>query len=633
MRQPPKKSLEEIFGTPPESPVETARPQLGTKEKVVGATRSLLGQGLGFGFGEEAEALVRSLAGGRPYPELKQEIRGEMEQFRRAYPVGAPALEIAGGFAIPGGAVKGAAKGAIAAGKPALARALGRGALAGAKGGALTGVGTAQGAPGEPDAFTQRLMGGLIGGATGAVAGGVIGGAGERIASRLKRKGKFDEQAAYLGQTLAEADMTPAAFTQEASRLSRVAPAARVMDVLPEEVGLREAMGLYGKGGRAAREIREPMQERFALRPERLQESITRATGRGAEDIFESAEDIIRRRAIQAEEMYKAVREQPPVQSQELERLFGERPALQAAMREARVTIANAGGKLRMMDTPEGPMPERTPEFLDYIKRNLDDKINSDRISAQDRVALTKLRGEFVDILDDAIPGYREAREVFKGETDLLRALETGRTRALGGRTDARQVAKEMAELSEGERELFQNGYIDGLRSRVDAGELRPQAIRTPRFRNTLTAIFGEEQGNVVYEALDADAKIMEAAGKILAGARTAPMQQDILRQTFGEQPITQAGRSVTQPFEALWRGLGAIESTQGRRIGAATRLARSQVQMTPASQIGPLLSRLATEEMAQGAGRQTSRRLGGAVGTSAGQRAVRSIFGPREEP
>lgn len=60
--------------------------------------RSALGQGLAFGFGDEVEAFVGSLSSDKKYEDLVQEIRSDLETFRKQAPGLAYGSEIAGGI-------------------------------------------------------------------------------------------------------------------------------------------------------------------------------------------------------------------------------------------------------------------------------------------------------------------------------------------------------------------------------------------------------------------------------------------------------------------------------------------------------------------------------------------------------
>ena len=131
-------------------------------------------QGLTFGFGDEAEARVRSaLPGGGTYEEELAKVRAEMKQYGSAYPGTALAAELVGGVALGGGAgalrtagLKAgtglAAKAAQAVARTA-ASAPGRMATSGVGQAAIGGFGSAEGD------VTDRLKGAAVGGVAGAV--------------------------------------------------------------------------------------------------------------------------------------------------------------------------------------------------------------------------------------------------------------------------------------------------------------------------------------------------------------------------------------------------------------------------------------------------------------------------------
>jgi len=112
-------------------------------DKIIGATRALLGQGLGMGWGDEAEAWLRSKAGEGDYEGELNRIRQEYGQYAKENPFVSGASEFVGGalpgvgmMLVPGGQAAGAAQ----LGRSTLG-ALGRLALTGAAAGTVAGAG------------------------------------------------------------------------------------------------------------------------------------------------------------------------------------------------------------------------------------------------------------------------------------------------------------------------------------------------------------------------------------------------------------------------------------------------------------------------------------------------------------
>ena len=134
-----------------------------------------MAQGATFGFADELEARARSLATGRPYQEVVDEVRGGLKAYKEAYPKSAMAYEI-GGAALPA---------VIPGGQASIGRAIGR---AGAEGAAYA-FGTGEGSARER---AERLPTGIVGGAAGGAAGyGLakgLGGLANKLADAARRK-------------------------------------------------------------------------------------------------------------------------------------------------------------------------------------------------------------------------------------------------------------------------------------------------------------------------------------------------------------------------------------------------------------------------------------------------------------
>ena len=142
---------------------------LTSREALIGGTRAALGQGLGMGWGDEAEAWLRSRLSEQSYEDALKQVRGEYGRFSQQYPFTAGAAEFAGGM-IPG-AVAMMIPGAQTVGT-AQAQRSAMGALAklgalGATTGAVSGAGYAE----NPEdraagALSGSVLGGVLGAAT-----------------------------------------------------------------------------------------------------------------------------------------------------------------------------------------------------------------------------------------------------------------------------------------------------------------------------------------------------------------------------------------------------------------------------------------------------------------------------------
>ena len=138
--------------------------------------RATLGQGLAFGFGDEAEAFVKSLVSDREYDDIVQEVRADINRFREEQPVAAYGAEIGGAIlpAIFSGGTTLAARGGLAGAqtaakaiKPVTSAIKANPVKSATAQGTLYGAGTSEGN------VVERLPDAAIGGALGGLATGV----------------------------------------------------------------------------------------------------------------------------------------------------------------------------------------------------------------------------------------------------------------------------------------------------------------------------------------------------------------------------------------------------------------------------------------------------------------------------
>lgn len=620
----------------------TRTPQLATikdagltfKQEAGGLARSLI-RGASYGFGEELESLGALIPGGETQPERLQRIRGEMAEYRKARPGVALGAELTGGLAtgLPGLARAAATRGVAGLGARALRGAAGQGALAGA--------GEAEGGLGA------RTAGAVTGGVTGGLLGGVLGRGAQAVRTRSARGGPADVGAQFVRELMGQGKLRPGPLRQEAAQMAQIAPETRMADLLGEG-GQRAARGQAGLGGEAGQQIGERMRTRYAERPARMQEVLTRSTGKTPENLVETLDEFRAVRKELADPLYAEAYRHPPIVDDAIESLISTRPALRQAERDAQESLANRGIQMPTVDTPEGPVAARTPEYLDYMKRALDDMIYLGRRPGEGGLGRTKLRdlqglrAEFVERLDNVIPGYSEARAAYAGETALIQAMEEGAEFATK-RTKATEVKAATKAFSESEREMFQRGYLDNLRQRIDEDKLKPAELRSPAFADRVTAVFGDKTPAVL-DGLSAELRLMQTAGMVEAGSRTAPLAVDIERAA---EPATRLGRglmlgraAVRDPLALAARSVDLLAEPLSAAARQSRRGARTEALLTSAADVGPLLDRVQRDVLSQRAGQRARQRVGQQagprIGRVAGQQLVRGLFAPTvfdEEP
>lgn len=620
--------VEEEFSSPQPAATKTtpSKPSLTLGEQAAGAVRSLM-KGATYGLYEDLASLPYALPGGRTREEERQRIRGETAKYREANPGMAIAGEIVGGLATgPAGVVRSTGKVGL---REALKYGAKRAVSSGAGQGAIAGFGEAEGGVGN------RLAGATVGATTGGLAGGVLGKAGRMVGERVARGGPKDVGANFAADLMQAAKTRPAAVRQEAARLAQIAPEARLADITGE-AGQRAARGQAGFGGPAGEEVATAMRERFAGRPKRMQDVLTRSTGKTPESMVETLDDFRKSRKAAADPLYEAAFANPPIVDEALESFIEQRPSLKLAQQEAAVLMKEAGRPLQMIENAAGEaVPLRTPEFLDYMKGALDDILYKGKKPGEGGLGLRRLgkvqetRNEFVGMLDDMIPGYREARAAYAGDTALIQAMEEGADLA-AKRTRSTEVKQVLDAMGDSEREMFQRGYLDTLRNRIDEDKLKPAQLRSPAFAKQIETVFGAD-APAVLDGLAADLRLMETASMVQAGSRTAPTQVDIgraeARSRLGQAAMS-ARTAYRDPFTAAARGFDFLAEPFSSAAREARRGTRTETLLTPAAEIGPLLDRVQREMAAQRTGQAIGQQIGRRTGRVAGQQSSAALFG-----
>ncbi len=141
---------------------------------LIGGTRAAVGQGLMMGWGDEAEAWLRSKLGQGEYQDLVNRIRKEYGTYSEQNPVTSALAEFGGGvlpgvaaMLVPGGQAAGVTQSGTAGGS-ALARLAARPITKSVAAGTTTGAVTGAGSATEGERTSGAISGGVIGGGIGA---------------------------------------------------------------------------------------------------------------------------------------------------------------------------------------------------------------------------------------------------------------------------------------------------------------------------------------------------------------------------------------------------------------------------------------------------------------------------------
>ena len=621
--------------------------RLRTIARDVGGAAANVAQGFFLGGADELFGATTALA--FPQGRFRDSVDSNKELFREAErdfaerrPVTAFGAQLGGALAGPG---KIAAVGSAGRAAPALTRlglgpGLARGAGRVAAGvGVGAGTGAAAGALGTDGGLAERAEGAAIGGALGGALGGTFSGAVPilRFAGNFARKvtgnmstTETERRAArVIHKRLQDSGFSPEQAHAFFKQLDDAGVSGATLADLDENfVGLAQMVARQPGGGQnTARALYE---QRIGEQGARTVKQIAkRISNKDAQEAFET---ITMRQKANAQPLYDAAYAQSLKADPALDELFKRptmRTALQAAQRRALddgidpgdLGIEVVGGKVILG-------PGASTRVVDYVKRDLDDKISvALRRGAKDRArTLMDMRRQLLDIVDGQNPDFQAARQAFAGEAGNLEALEFG-VSALKGNKTAADIQAEVAQYTAGQKELFKAGLVRSIRDVMDQTRDNSNVIRrffsTPAKRDIIRLAFDNDEDFARFaEAMRFEAKLVENAQRInpAAGSQTQRLQAELADSGNVVEEILDPSQSVQEGLlSRSVRGLArAGQDASNRQVQGA--LANSLFQ--PGSQaIDEATERMAQDLLARRMAQRGLFGLGGAatIGTQSG--------------
>lgn len=528
-------------------------------------TRAVLGQGLAMGWGDEAEAWLRSKLGDEGYDQALAKIRTEYGGFAKEHPI----VQTLGEFT--GGAAPGVAAMMIPGGQAAGAQQLGRSTLAtlarlgaiGAGTGAVAGAGAAK----EGERVGGAVAGGILGGVTGVGVPVALRGAGAGarwLRERLAPSEGYIQSVATgkLGQTLRDAGISPrqAETGMSVDRLLQVP--SRLANVSPATVDLARAVAQ--RTGQGAQTLERELIKQKAGARERTYQQVRRGLQPG--DYYGDEQRLVEELRAKAGPAYDLAYSAGAVDDPVVNTVLTH-PTFQAAFERGRKIAESQAmaAKLRGEDPSKYALPElykptgeidtltNTPKMvlaavpdvrtLDYVKRGLDDLIDagykgSSSVGKGQASSLRDLRNQFVAAIDRNVPEYRDVRRMYAGDMEVLDAMRAGYNDF--GKLDHEQVAKMVANMSQAEKEAFRTGVARNLYGSIMGPSSNRNAaqgvIGSPEMQAKLMPLFDSPAHfNLFKKALEREAQLFTEANRVLGGSQTAKTMQG--REALESQP------------------------------------------------------------------------------------------------
>lgn len=535
----------------PTAPLETF-----TWDDAKGAAAELF-QGGTAGWGDEfvsgMNALIYKALNDTPksvgdiYAGMKEVQQLRRDQFKENYPKLSTGLQIVGGLASPAAKVGAGWLGKAKNAADATARASAIGA----------GYSGAEYLGREDDPTAGGFAGNVALGAALPAAVQGLGTVGKKLLD------KKDHLKNLVTKTVEDSGYSPADL---AAKSRRMGPEASLADVSGES-GVAYGQAAIGKGGAPARSIAKRNMAKLDTAQDRIRKELSNISGTDEFTYYNKLDELDQARKQAAKPYYEAAFSK---EVQPTEDLIGvlQRPAVKDLWQEAQQYAVNKGKPLPniMQWDKAGNMSftgNKVPSLkeLQIIDQELGKRIQAMSDASRAPVkpdwtlsakldVLRTLRKDLNNAIRKQIPEYGEAKRIYAGGSDLLRAQDAGKA-ALRGNMDDRLKAINMLPEGGG-KEAYTQGMMSDIYTKIGAApEDALSNMRQLRSRNTKTImdrVLGPERSNAIQNRLKTEQRYREVGNKLTEGSQTElrasakeMLDESIALPTLDGQALTQA--------------------------------------------------------------------------------------------
>lgn len=507
-----------------EAALQRTRQQQAQREAVPTQRLRTAAQGLTLGTADEIEARAISLATGRPYAEVLDEVRGKIKAYQEARPGEAMAAELAGAVVpafIPGGG-------------PAT---LGRMATRGAIEGGIYGFGTGEGGFAERAA---RVPGGAATGAAGGVVAGTAVRAGGAAVNALTDATR--RLVGRRGSSIVENEIQRL-VEQTGRSADQIADDIINGRILAENETIKAAVrSLRSGGGEASRVLTEALERRAPAQ----REAAMGALRGGLSDVAEPSALQAQRRSDEAvrvaERQAYAQFETMPAPEELTDALADTLRRVPSASKEVEIALGAETGQTPFFKIDEEGVLEftRTPTVAEAerVRRAVANRATAlyrESMGGAGEAVAGAERG-LRDVIDMSIPELATVR----GQAAAVRAsrdsFEAGR-KSLAG--DVNEKLAEFSKLTDPQQiAAYRAGLMSALEARAATGTrqsmIRNLADETMKEGRILREVFPQDQLDTVINAIE-NARTSEAARQfVLGGSPTAETMMEAGRRGMG---------------------------------------------------------------------------------------------------
>lgn len=561
-------------------------------DPLVGGARAAVGQGLMMGWGDEAEAWLRSKLGQGEYQDLVNRIRKEYGAYSEQNPVTSALAEFGGGVApgvammfVPGAQPAGAAQ-MTTAGTSALARLAARpiakSTAAGAGTGAISGAGSAT----EGERGSGAASGAAYGTAFGLAippalrtAGGVKNWLMDRLFPSAQRT--ETKAAEKMTSAMAESGMTPKDIEKKIAQDRKLGVPSTVANTDAALTDLAETVAQ--RTGAGTRKVEKKVAQQQAGAKERTYQQVRK--GLQPDDFYGEEERLLNDLRTKSAPAYKtayAVGEVDDPQIMEMLAL----PQFRGAWATAR-SIAETDAAAAKVNAMRSGQPFNADEFklrdvysikyddmgnpigvdvtgtvpdvrtLDYMKRALDAQVNAayksdNAATTANANAMKQLRDALRDRTKEIVPEYQAALQTYKGDREILDALRSGYDDF--NKLDHEEVIKLVGGMSPAEKEAFRTGVVRGIYGNIFKTSRNINAaniLNAPEMQAKLQPLFDSPgQYRLFQAAMEREAQLFGQANQILRGSQTG--KRTAMRERF-EDTGDGVGQALGQAITGGW--------------------------------------------------------------------------------
>lgn len=598
-----------------------AQPPKATGDTLSAGLRGQIMQGVTLGMGDEFNAASRSFPGwvanlvmgntplsdvskafgledgqselNKAYTDRLAAERADLSAYKDAHPVAALGGEALGSMvAAPAGALNALRAGTEVALPMAKSGARMAGDLLknGATMGAISGAGNAEG--GASDRLAGALTGAAVGGTLGvavpaAISGGgrVLGWAGSALGLRNADKAAENKVLQALARDGVTPDQLPGRFAATDKPLG-------LLDVGGENtLGLARAAA--GTPGTARQVAADMLEGRQAGQVSRLGEDIR--TNVAPQGYHDEAAALIAQRNADAAALYPEAMSTKPVWSERVQQFLDDpitKHGLRQGLEIQRLEALARGEKFNPLDyaitgfnEAGDPILAGVPNMrtLNTVKKGLDNILEGYRDSTTGRLALDErgravdeVRRAFLGEVDSLNPDYAAARQAWAGPTRARDVMQRGRDFA---NMDAPDIAREVARMSDADREFYQIGVAQALRDRLyrdtaQPGQNAALRISGEGLNEKLAAALGKDKADALLGRVKTEADMTGRRNFVRGGSQTANKQADAADMSVDTSVLANLlrgdlkGAAISTAGAAVRRASGLTPSTANSLAG-----------------------------------------------------------------